>query len=613
MGNSIKDALTQAFKKSGQSIPVSKSESTKSQEAGSALKVKKSTNTPGLPHTGAIKRRNTGRHGVHKHARAIRPGKESVPQTSKTAGEQKPKSASSSPSPIVASPAAVVDPVKSPPLPPPEYKLKVGTNAAISIELQKLPQPFSLLEFGNKLIGNPHTESLTDSDDTRELIVGLDFGTSSVKVVIGDRAADRAYAVPFLDCSGIDRYMLPSRLSENEGVFSLGDANICHRDLKLSLLMGGCTAEAETRVVAFLALIIRHSLSWLRSEKAQVYARTKILWKLVIGIPSKNIGVTEYRESELVNKFIQLSRAAWSLAEQSDIAITKSHSESALKAVTDAFELLPSKDADSDVEIEVVPELSAQIYGFLRSNQFDRGGRNLFVVVDVGAGTVDSALFKVETIKGRWNFQFFTNHVEPLGVMNLHRYRVDWWASALSKLDGVDKLTYDLKSTEFPTDRMLPLPNSITEYFSDTELNFREQKTDPDWMFFMLKVIALVRGKTIHRAVTEQYLDGAQLNGVPLFLCGGGSRMQFYRRIRDEMKCFEGVTWLKAVPRDLQLPKDLEAPGVPGEDYDRLSVAYGLSFLDVGKIAQAMPAPIVSTPPQPTWSFDSRYVDKDQV
>lgn len=71
-----------------------------------------------------------------------------------------------------------------------------------------------------------------------------------------------------------------------------------------------------------------------------------------------------------------------------------------------------------------------------------------------------------------------------------------------------------------------------------------------------------------------------------------------------------GVTWLSAEPWVLALPGDLECDGVEAQDYDRLSVAYGLSKLNVGKFARAVAAPLIDTGPQESWR--DRYIDKDQ-
>jgi tRNA1Val (adenine37-N6)-methyltransferase len=46
-------------------------------------------------------------------------------------------------------------------------------------------------------------------------------------------------------------------------------------------------------------------------------------------------------------------------------------------------------------------------------------------------------------------------------------------------------------------------------------------------------------------------------------------------------------------------------------DFDRLSVAYGLSKVDIGQISQAIPLPLIPINKQE--SFADRYVDKDQI
>ncbi len=85
--------------------------------------------------------------------------------------------------------------------------------------------------------------------------------------------------------------------------------------------------------------------------------------------------------------------------------------------------------------------------------------------------------------------------------------------------------------------------------------------------------------------------------------------MSYYKRLQDEMKTMPGVSWLKANPRPIQLPRNLEAPGLRHQDYDRLTVAYGLSFLEVGKITRSLPRP--KRPSQPISSWRANYVSKD--
>ena len=86
--------------------------------------------------------------------------------------------------------------------------------------------------------------------------------------------------------------------------------------------------------------------------------------------------------------------------------------------------------------------------------------------------------------------------------------------------------------------------------------------------------------------------------------------MSYYNDLRHEMRLMPNFTWLCANPKTLTIPGNLEAPGLKREDYDRLSVAYGLSLLEVGKVVRALPKPKIDIPMESSWR--DNYVDKDQ-
>lgn len=83
---------------------------------------------------------------------------------------------------------------------------------------------------------------------------------------------------------------------------------------------------------------------------------------------------------------------------------------------------------------DVIPELSAQIYGFLMSSKFDPKARNYFLMVDIGTGTVDSSVFKVVRYKNKkWEFRFLSNVVQFNGVDNLNNARIRFLTEAFKK------------------------------------------------------------------------------------------------------------------------------------------------------------------------------------
>ena len=479
------------------------------------------------------------------------------------------------------------------------FLIELGDNASIAFQVPSEIGTDAELNYVSYDVSAATANPL--ERDQRIVVIGIDFGTSSTKVVIGDAALGRAFAVPFRGTSGISDYLLASRLYHTDGIYSLTTGFICHRDLKLSLFADPANTKLQDRVIGFLAHVIRYSLGWFLSTKADIYSTTSLLWKVVIGLPTAN-----HLEKEISNRVSKLGDLAWRVAhmdgEVSDSLIACARKERRIEKRSAS--LIGRKE---DVEVEVIPEIAAQIFGFVKSHQFDPASRNIFLMVDVGAGTVDSSLFQV--CKGRggvWDFEFFTSVVEPNGVMNLHRWRTNWWQEGLKKASTAraDRLCNELAKIKLPTDRSVPIPPSFRDYFGDTSVLFKNDAFNPDEIFYSKRIVRQVRGNTYWRTREDCLLSQSQLTGIPAFYCGGGIRHQMYGRLREEMQAMPGCTWLSAFPRQIEIPSDLEVPGVSRIDYDRLSVAYGLSFLEAGKIVKSLPAASLSSSQENPWDLN---------
>ena len=423
-------------------------------------------------------------------------------------------------------------------------------------------------------VGKPST--------TRELAIGLDFGTSCVKVVVTDNTLEQSFAVPFRDLVGVNNYLLPSRLYEINNHFSLlsegvGDSSQIHRDLKLALLDNSTNIDVRRRVTGFFALLIRHVRSWFFDKQGDAYRNVEILWKLVLGLPAES---TE--NVPLVSLYKSLGLAAWHAAGQTG-AITRS--------VCDIGAAIALKDDLGDeVEVCVMPELAAQIQGFLTSSQFDLKASNLYVIADVGAGTVDSCLLHVaKTATGGFIFDLHTTVVEPRGVMNLHRHRMSWWLKELVHVKNAERVTGMLENLRVPTEQLKPLPESFDGYFTGVSTAFTGNGRSPD-ASFREGLLAQLQGKTAYRAFREGKLDQNQISAARSILCGGGSRMAYYQALSKELgKSPSGFSWLTMQPMALVLPRNLKAAGVPDKDFDRLSVAYGLSTMNLEAVRKIQP------------------------
>lgn len=482
----------------------------------------------------------------------------------------------------------------------PEYELNITGEATPAFQVSTAPDDYYYLPPGST--GKQTQAHNGEWRDEREIVIGLDFGTSSVKIVIGDQTEKVAFAVPFSNAEGVNRYLLPSRLYQSDSTFRLSGGMSALRDLKLSLLANPNDLDAQVKVTAFLGLLIRHARGWLLSEHEGIYKHSHILWKLVLGLPSAH-----HLHGENQELFERLAAAAWRISalDLNDIGF-----DDVLNVLT------PDKGAvtvDPDfAEICVVPEIAAQIYGYVSSTSFDPHARNIFLMVDIGAGTVDSCLFKVAPGKGgKWDFTFYTTQVQPNGVMNLHRHRMDWWKKTLTTHQDKLRLKTDgFESTMLFTDRLTSIPQDFKDYFSGIEIKFRDGCDSPDRGFFMQRVVSQVRGSTLWKTWHDGHMAKEDLEGIPMYLCGGGSRMEYYKNLEPEMSKFPGCSWLSAISRSLQVPSNLRAPGLPSRDYDRLSVAFGLSFLEIRKVLQAIPVALL--PAELSQHWHDFYVSKDQ-
>lgn len=443
------------------------------------------------------------------------------------------------------------------------------------------------------------------SDEGRELMMGIDFGTSSAKVVIGDYALNKAFAVPFFEVVGIERFLLPSHIFQSNNEFSLFSGVSLHRDLKLALISNPKNKDSQYRCVAFLAYTIQRARSWLFDEHATLFKGLNVFWKMAVGLPAAT-----HHNSSFKNLFEHLCRVAWIVA-GSAIKITKQDIDDGFARALQLKQEGSMPTQDEDIEISIIPEISAQIYGYVASDSFDKKAPNDFLLVDVGAGTVDTSLFHVK--KGRvkkWDFEFYTSSVQPFGSMNFNRYRLEWWLKALKDSTHAD-LIKDIISIKEATDSQRSLPKNIHDYISLCTLKFNDETTNPDKVFFQKNLIPQIKGETFWRAWQEGHLRKEDLCEIPAYLCGGGMRLPFYKKLETALQHQPNCSWMKMKIRHISMPKNLRADTLPEQDYDRLSVAYGLSFLDVGSVIKNLPQ---SRPIQkPSMLWNDNYIDKDQV
>lgn len=449
--------------------------------------------------------------------------------------------------------------------------------------------------------------------DEADLIIGLDFGTSCVKAVVRDHQADRAYAVRFMD-SVENPFLLPSRVYCSDGVFSLDGGADVRSDLKLRLL--GCAAPSPVdefnEACAFLALVIRHCRGWILDEYAPNYRKTRINWSLNLGLPARS-----YEEAGLVALFRRLAWAAANAAADDSTEITRDLCDLYRQLSKEVFELGGDRaleNAEFGLEdVHVVPEIAAQIFGFVNRAKWDWKQRPMMMLVDIGAGTVDAAFFSfTRIVNGERRFAFFANDVQPNGTMNLHRERVQWLRAAAVAGKADEEVGDYLESIMYPTDRLAALPESVSDYLRGYEIVRAAQVEDVDRRFYRTRYYRQVSECT-QSARRRGGISDSQMQDVPCFLTGGGSRMSLYRQVIDDINSNGRNITLQGI--SLGVPREgFVSPGLREGEFDRLSVAFGLSLhgaggRPLGKVIRTIDVPPAGDAQQVDWR--SNYIDKD--
>ena len=262
----------------------------------------------------------------------------------------------------------------------------------------------------------------SSSSKPLDIVVGVDFGTSSTKVVIHApyHTGNPAFAIPFGDLAheSLD-YLLPTRLFVGkDGCCSLtavSEASLL-TDIKLGLMKDplhsiesasgpSCDASASTVAVAYLALVLRHARRWFIANKRDIFGEFPLNWSFNLGLPAAIDDDLALREA-----FHASGKAAWLVSVRPG-PITTSAAQDAFSDVTCARYVI-------DCNFDVIPEVIAEVKGYAESRFRNPG---LHLLVDIGASTLDVCSFNLREIEGDKPLPIFTADVDLLGAKRLHR------------------------------------------------------------------------------------------------------------------------------------------------------------------------------------------------
>jgi len=442
----------------------------------------------------------------------------------------------------------------------------------------------------------------------RYLCVGFDFGTSSTKAVVRLLETGPAYAVPFKDLGRSEHlYLAPTRLAvASDGRLGLSAPNGSGwvEELKVGLMQrpwdaapayegSKLAARPADLAAAYIALVLREVFAWCEAAIRPLIGQAEIVWSLNLGIPARDLDPGPIREA-----FLTVARAGWHLAALGGpIGL-----ESASKAVDQARspDFVPKGIIAREL-IAVIPEVAAGVTTYALS-PMRRTGPHLFI--DVGATTLDTSLFLLGQSHDGLRYAFLAADVDSeRGAFRLHRYRAEQLGRlALARFAASDPLT--------------PVPATAVDCVPPSD---ELETLDSVFMNECIKKIGAVVWKAKMKDPTLSVPDHGKSEPIQVLLSGGGVRLPLYQSAIWEygkkaspggglgirIRPFQEVL----IPR----PPDLEAPDLSEEDWQRLCIAYGLSFRadDIGEFIP--PSDISPMPPRRVRESGDRFVGKDQM
>ena len=417
------------------------------------------------------------------------------------------------------------------------------------------------------------TNLSTSGDEELFIILGLDFGTSSTKMIVREAfdTSEAAIAIPApVACrTGDNAYLWQSVIwLDEKGTFypwpnpgatvlqTLKQGLIQgHSETPISRPAGNVAVSRAQAGVAYLAFVIRYMRGWLLRNRPDLFRGRNPVWFLNLGMPAAS-----FDDLKLAQPYRRIGAAALQLA-KIDSPITAEAAQHFLDNPHVARAGASERDAE-ELGVAVLPETAAEMTGFAKSTRTAPG---LYFLVDVGAMTLDACMFRLnQKLNSKDHFAFMAAQVRPLGVDAFY-----WFLTEGKKeLEFVEQCDRALRSVVWKT----------------------RAHRDP-------KAACWTPG-----------------NDVPVFLTGGGAASGLHR---DRVKSIgpwlkhhisnEGIQLL-----DLPVPSSIDLPE-PLQDFGRMGVAWGLSYPpdEIGHIEAMRDIDDIPRPVQTDLS--RRFTSKDQV
>lgn len=442
--------------------------------------------------------------------------------------------------------------------------------------------------------------SSRDTGSRREIriILGLDFGTSSTKVVWREVEGNRAHLICFGNRpETLDDYLLPSIvafdgerlaagmdalpfLEKNPQAKSFSNFKMClacvsseksecnlercslsHWRPLLSRTVDDSFGDRDTietiaalHIGKVISLSRKHILENLRARGLE----PQIRWLVNMAAPVEHID-----ELPVLEAFERILKTGWLMAEIFDEESGPRQIDDLLDQYSGARELAFKRP----MNCFIYPEVAAQVACMYLSRSARDG---IYAFVDVGAGTLDASIFRLASTGREPQLNFYGASVVKCGAAHLE---------SIASRQLAERASTWFKSIKEGCPRigsaMFLLPEEAGVYLENA-YGWIEKRIESELRSLLKESFA-----------KEQ--DVRHWRGLQLFLGGGGANVPLYSHAST--KALKGLA-IDLKIDELPVPQDFNMNGLPRKAFHRFAVAYGLSFNVVNLADIALPGEI---------------------
>ncbi len=459
--------------------------------------------------------------------------------------------------------------------PPAAPAPSLGTEAAPPLAT---PAEVPQFEVGEQPSHAPKTRS------ERTIVVGVDFGTSTTKVIWQDLSDNQFEVIRWQSSNeGLSSFLLPSTVLLRDGSLRFGisgtearEGDVWLHSIKLCVLCrrrpaicrcgNQAARDGMVRVPGFAEIMPTSALACLflayvfREVESELSARFPdenliLIWN--VGCPMDHLDIGDLR-----SEWERMTGAALELRSQ----VSSSSDMSLLDKATQLVETLTIAPA-SERSYFVQPEGLAAVKAFLESPHAES---KTYAIVDVGAGTTEVSFF--------FNGRAMMEHGRP--------FRPSYLADSTEAVGGV-KIDLELAQAW----------GCCVD-----EARRRKERGESLPMAESIEEIRVQYQRTCGEIVRQKKLIAPDDKRFDLFVIGGGGRLRPLQRTLQY--CDMPGGFVREHARQLKPPRSLKGVTNLQEHYDFLTIACGLaSSLDweyyPPKEVGPMSGPPTKPPPDP--------------